>query len=117
MNEYPEGFVEWLANGERGLSSDCIATVLSGLDCMSRDFGLVQYPRDPSDFIRCEKLLARVPSFAARLDEMKYLSKEWRSLVEHWSEISEAIKLDLSINPNKCPTAYNLMQKILVGAK
>ena len=109
---YPTGFIEWLANGERGLSSNTIATVLSGLDCMPK--GKKQsHPYDPSDFIRCDKLLGQVAQFYVRINEMKSVSPQWKVLIENWNRIREAIKNDRGIYRGKYPTAFNLMQTLL----
>jgi hypothetical protein len=110
MNEYPEGFVEWLANGERGLSSNTMATILSEMRCMTGTWMPNQHPHDPSDFIRCEKLLQRVPEFALRFNLMKSVSPQWKVLVENWEAIRLAINID-------CQTGYNLIQRLLAEAK
>jgi len=110
-----EGFVDWILKGERGVSSNTIATVLTGSNCMSG--AKMCHPYDPADFIRCARLLAQVPVFAVRINEMKEVSPQWRALVENWDAIVAAINSDMDTFGNRYPSAYDLMQKILAEAK
>lgn len=118
LSNVNQGLVQWLANGKRGISSNTIATRLSGIDCLGTYANGVprneSYPRDPSDFIKCQKLLKAVPGFRNRLDEMKSVSKEWAILVNHWSEIEGLIESDFrETNGKRCPTAYSRMKELL----
>jgi hypothetical protein len=96
-----ESFIQWLANGERGLSSNAIATKLSGIDCMlyePRGWETLLYPSDHDDFKRCMKLLDQVPEFRERLYEMKDVSEVWSRLVDNWDEFE---KLYCQLPPTK----------------
>ncbi|WP_319780031.1 hypothetical protein [Maridesulfovibrio sp.] len=107
---------QWLDNGRRGVSSNAIATRLSGIGCGAESpFG--NYPHDPSDFLRCEKLLDAVPSFRDRLDEMREESPEWAALVDAWEEIRFLIDLDRTETPERAPRAYKRMHEICEGAR
>lgn len=83
---------EWLANGERGVSSNTMLTVLTGFDALegSRE----SHPYDLSDFRRCRLLLDRCPELAANLQKMKDVSPEWAELVKSWPELCELMDLE-----------------------
>lgn len=81
----PPGANEWLAQGERGVSSLAIFTVMTGLNVAS-GWGLWP-PADPSDLRRCELLLRAVPEFRGRLPEMASVSPVWKRLVGTWDEL------------------------------
>jgi hypothetical protein len=108
---YDKKFVEWLASGERGISSNTIASVLSGLDCM-QGWGY-SHPRDPADFKRCLFLLYAVPGFSENLSKMGDVSPEWAALVEHWQEFEKLLHSELAEDTGRAPKTYARMQEIL----
>jgi hypothetical protein len=112
----PDGLAKWLASGELGISSNTIATRLSGIDCMPKGWDR-DHPHDPADFIRCQKLLDAVPEFRQRLCEMSGESPEWAGLVARWDEIQGLIDVDLAMNLGHAPMAFSLMRDILEGTR
>lgn len=74
---------EWLANGERGISSETIVQHLTGR--VQRHWR--SEPHDLGDFRRCERLLRQVPLLRLALPGMADLSPAWAALVERWDEI------------------------------
>lgn len=105
-------FVNWLANGERGLSSNTIATKLSGIDCRWDGYGKTFYshPSDPADFKRCMKLLNQVPEFRTKLHEMKEVSDVWSKLVDNWDEFERLYYEECETG--SCPKLYDRMKEI-----
>lgn len=81
-----ELFAGWLANGERGLSSEAIVAKLTGVRVGRRQWQ-IDHPHDMGDFGRCEKLLRRVDIARLLLPEMATVSREWALLVENWDEL------------------------------
>jgi hypothetical protein len=79
-------FTEWLASGERGISSEAIVSHLTGAR-VGRNYGFGDHPYDPGDFRRCEKLLRQVPFARVALPQMATRSPEWAALVDHWEEL------------------------------
>ena len=75
-----KAMAEW-ALGSTGASSKCIARHMMGL----RTDGA--YPRDGSDFGRCEELLDTVPELRLRMPEMAEVNRYWAELVPRWEEI------------------------------
>jgi hypothetical protein len=79
------GLVEWLARGDRGLSSEAIVEqlVLGG--------GNSDHPYDPGVFRRCEMLLRSVPTLRPLMPRMAAVSPEWAQLVKRWPDIVYAL--------------------------
>lgn len=78
----PKAAQEWLIHGERGISSEAIFSRLTGLELGGGWF--TDHPSDPSDLMRCRRLLESVPEFAARFGEMAGRSLVWKRLVKKW---------------------------------
>lgn len=113
--------IRWLANGDRGRSSNTLFTILSGIDCMK---GYDQcHPLDAWDFIRCEKLLIAVPEFRSGLFSIMYdVDMEWSRLVSNWDRIKNTIELEMPgvfEHPRNgvFKTAHGLIGDIIHGRK
>lgn len=77
--------VKWLASGRRGVSSNTMFSVMTGVAAMN-DWGY-SHPHDPDDLSRCRRLLEQVPEFQSQLWKLKPVSKQWSALVDHWDEL------------------------------
>ena len=112
------GLFDWLAGGERGVSSDSIVQHLTGIPA-ARGWG-IDIPHDPSDFDRCLQLLEAVPALRLMLPEMATASPMWAALIERWAEI-EACHLDevgLRWTKGKsAPKTYEIMRSVIDGAR
>lgn len=119
-------FTSWLAQGERGLSSEAIVSHLTRQRVGRREFSTfaADYPHDPDDFRRCELLLRQVP--LARLmfaSAMPSRSPEWAALVASWDEIAALLEAEVpgvyDAIPwgSKAPKSYALMRQLLDGAR
>jgi len=93
INDYP-GLREWRLNGEHGISSEAIADRLQYGET-SMVWRGSNYPRDPSDFRRCELLLRRAPSMRAGLPLMADQGPEWAALVKNWEAIAQMIESEV----------------------
>lgn len=82
------GLAAWLDEGERGLSSEVIVQVITGIP-MTRDTRDV--PRDASDFRRCSVLLQRVPSLRPHLHKLASVSSRWAALIAAWPDLERAL--------------------------
>ena len=107
----PENLNNWLANGNRGISSEAITSHLTGINFRG-PWGL-GHPYDPSDFGRCMELLEAVPEFRPRLKEMAEVSPVWAELVENWDELEKLYKEEFPTG--KAPKLYDRMQEIING--
>lgn len=119
MDATQAAVIDWLATGEIGISSKCMAMWLGFGQRLGREvFG--NHPHDPDDMDRCLKLLHRVPKLRGRLPKMAELNKTWAALVDRWDEI-EAMQLDeIGLNWTKArsaPKTYALMKAVIDGAK
>lgn len=107
--------INWLAIGERGLSSEQMFETFTGMPCLT---GLWRYrthhPYDPSDLRRCMKLLETVPEFQGRMEEMRKVSPTWSRFVDRWDELIALLKQEMSDkrNKGKAPQTYELMKEI-----
>ena len=118
MNTTEKQVIDWLANGEIGVSSKCMAMWLAFGKRTQAAFGA--HPHDPSDMDRCLKLLWRAPGLRKRLPKMAELDKTWAALVARWDEI-EAMQMDeIGLNWTKAksaPKTYALMREVIDGAR
>lgn len=112
-----ENAIMWLANGERGISSETIFETITGVKTVRT---MKSHPHDPADFMRCLKLLDACPEFKPLLCKMKGVSPVWRALVDRWDEIQNVFETEV---PNwkesgwwSAPKTYNLMREIIEGA-
>jgi hypothetical protein len=114
--EMPSTAAQWLATGERGISSEAILSTLTGLP-MKSAHGFGNHPHDPDDFKRCEMLLRAVPEFRERLGEMAAVSPVWAGLVARWDEIAALAELEIpglfEGRQGSAPLTYMLMRKII----
>lgn len=107
-----QAFAMWLATGERGISSETIASHLTGVPIAKyRD-----HPYDPSDFRRCERLLRAVPLARATFSSMAEVSPTWARFVERWDELvalaEEEVPGVFEGADGAAPRTYALMKQI-----
>lgn len=119
------GLVEWLASGERGVSSNQIVESLTGIqtDVEGWVFGGT-HPSDPDDLMRCRKLLAAVPSLKAELPRMATVSREWAALVAEWDELCAMMDAEApewehgkGIAPKTFSRMYDLIKQAQQGGE
>lgn len=96
--EISENLVRWLANGDRGVSSNTIVTHMTGINCLGVLDGAP--PQDPSDFIRCRKLIDSVPEIKDEFHRMSSCSPAWGRLVDQWNELCDMLD-------SECPNRKN----------
>ena len=110
--------IDWLANGEVGMSSKCMAMWLA-FGKRTRD-AWGGYPHDPDDMDRCLKLLHHAPALRERLPKMAEINKTWAALVARWDEI-EAMQMDEIglgwVKAKSAPKTYALMREVIDGKK
>ena len=117
MTETQKQVIAWLAVGEAGASSRCMAMWLAfGQRTGS---GFEEYPHDPGDMDRCLKLLQHAPGLRETLPKMAQVGKVWASLVARWTEIESTQLDEIGIDWKKArsaPKTYALMREIIDGA-
>lgn len=77
--------IAWLSNGDTGISSETIWSVLTG-----HPVNRTGWPSDPSDFGRCYRLLQVMPSWRARLGEVsaRFPKTPWVALIARWDDVA-----------------------------
>ena len=78
-----ENINRWLAEGERGSSSETIVGHLTGIHIAKHPC----HPCDPSDFYRCYKLVEACPEIKAELQYVKNISPAWQKIIENWDTL------------------------------
>ena len=106
-------FIQWLANGRRGVSSNTIAQHLTGINCLRGWSGSI--PWDPDDLDRCLQLLEDVPALRPLMPQMATYSPEWAALVARWDEVEASHLEEVGLGWTKAksaPKTYELMARI-----
>jgi len=115
MTQISENALRWLAFGERGVSSNTMFTVITGINAMS-GWNYYSHPLDPDDFRRCENLLRAVPEFREKLTLVSSISDIWRKLVENWGKIISLMEQEspgiFKGGYGQCKKAYEFMQSL-----
>lgn len=104
----------WLANGRRGISSNTMFTVLTGVDAMQDSNQ--SHPHDPDDLDRCLALLHEVPELRAKLTLMAKASPAWAALIANWEQIERSHLDEVGLGWTKAhsaPKTYDLMDRVL----
>lgn len=107
----PDGAVEWLRSGERGVSSEAILGHLTGIPICSNRHPAP--PSDPGDLARCMKLIDQVPSLRAELHRMAELGTQWDTIVKHWDEITALLREECPEYRGPAPRTWQRMCEVL----
>lgn len=105
--------LDWLTNGETGLSSKTMASCVAEIECAYNEA-----PLDPDDFKRCLKLVNRIPEIKTHFDAIAKLSPRWNLIIHHWEEIEACFMAEADgwlTNESLCKPAFKtsaLMQRI-----
>ena len=102
--------IAWIANGDTGISSQTIWSVMTGRSVRSTGF-----PHDPSDFGRCYRLLKIMPSWRARLPEVSTRFPQWKEFIRAWNELTMLYEEELPTG--RCPKLYDRMQQCRVDLR
>ena len=120
MNKRPKPTAEgdpmaWLRNGDTGISSETIWSVMMGRAPGPRFEPY--HPLDPSDFGRCYRLLQVMPSWRARLSEGAAAYPSWAGLIEHWDQLTELYERALKTPKVPATEMYDLMKRLTGRAR
>lgn len=115
----PDGAVEWLGAGERGVSSETIFSRLTGFNVLR---GRGDHPHDPADFRRCELLLDAVPDLRTKLPRMAELGPVWAAFVARWGDIVASLDAECpgwraATHGQVARNTYALMRNIIATAR
>lgn len=107
--------IEWLANGDTGLSSETMAFMALGV---VKKWSA--HPHDPSDFNRCLMLLEAEPMVRDSFPKLRELSPQWAVIIDHWDELRELFIDEAGLNWSKKQSAtktYDRMCELRDGVK
>lgn len=98
--------VEWSLGDDVGLSSaDIVRTALKLDSINDRE---PHYPKDPSDFGRCYRLLNKFPEFMPALEELAEKSHVWKHMFHNWGRMTDIYLRDVETGASA--QLYSLMQ-------
>jgi hypothetical protein len=100
----------WLADGERGLSSEAMCKHIFGIpESAGKD-----HPHDPDDLRRCLLFLDATDAHD-KVSLMQDVSEEWGRLVARWDDLVAVFKEEAA-KGSRAPRTYALMKEILKGS-
>ncbi|MDR1459223.1 MAG: hypothetical protein LBI60_03310 [Bacteroidales bacterium] len=85
-----EKVIEWLFNGETGISSKTIAASILRVDYERNDI-----PHDKDDFSRCYKLIKFANITMSELNILSIHYPKWKPIVENWEHLIFRYENDL----------------------
>jgi len=105
--------LEWLFNGDTGISSKSLAAEFLGVDNKRKGRFYCYPPSDPSDLGRCLRLIEVAPAVRACVDTLAEKSDSWAKIAPVWDKITESMKKEVGINwekGNSAPLTYEMMK-------
>lgn len=112
----PTGAAEWLAAGERGVSSNTMFEALTGVSAFHAADNHRSHPHDPADLRRCVLLLEAVPELRQRLTNLRHVSAEWSMLVDIWGVLTDTLAEEMAAGKS-APRTYALMKEAINKAR
>lgn len=114
--------IEWLACGERGLSSEAIFTHTTGMEARDVYYrNRFEHPLDPDDLRRCVRLLEAVPECRDHFNRMAECSQSWAELVKVWGKLVESLDAEApgwrDGERGNAPKTYDMMQVATAKAR
>ena len=91
--------LQWQATGDVGVSSATMASIALGLDkpFYGSHFGA---PHDPSDMLRCMKLLEAIPEIRDHFPAIAKRVPTFKGIIEQWDDLVELTKRVHQIFPD-----------------
>lgn len=102
--------IEWLLDGETGMSSkNIVRVIITGKTDGS-------HPHDPADLRRCIELINRHQGLRmAFFADMPKVSSVWKELVEIWPLLESTLRYEMKNNKDgKAPKTYDLMKEAIL---
>lgn len=112
-----ENAINWLATGERGMSSETLFYYLTGHYAPDDDGD--HYPHDPDDLRRCMLLLDACPELKPNLHLITQAGPVWSSLFAHWDSLTRTFEdecPDWRGEEWSAPRTYTFMKEIITSA-
>ncbi len=109
--------LEWLANGQTGMSSEAMAFTAVGVE---RESYPTWPPSDPADFNRCMLMLERLPFVRDHFGAIASLSPEWRGVIKNWDDIERSFLAEVGRNWSRGKRAqrtYSVIKSALANTE
>ncbi|XPL50848.1 hypothetical protein ACMFY2_13895 [Enterobacter cloacae subsp. cloacae] len=103
--------LQWQATGDVGVSSATMASIALGLD---KPFYGSHFsaPHDPSDMLRCMKLLEAIPEIRDHFPAIAKRVPTFKGIIEQWDDLVEVMKRECVGERWRAPDAYKLIKKL-----
>lgn len=111
ISTIPAEVVKWLADGERGLSSEAMCKRLYGLPENAGS----DHPHDPADLRRCVTFLRETNSFPL-ISRMEDVSPYWAVLVRNWDRLMQIYHADCAEETGYARKTYEFMKDLFAKA-
>lgn len=105
-----ERYYEWALGPDSGISSKTIVQAITGAYVL--DPHRASVPRDPADFGRCSRLLAKFPELRTKLSLVSDEHPEWTALVAHWDELEGLFAVAERRGTGMAPELYARMREL-----
>jgi len=111
MSDLAMKVLQWQATGNVGVSSATMASIALGLDkpFYGGHFGA---PHDPSDMLRCMKLLEAIPEIRDHFPAIAKRVPTFKGIIEQWDALVEVMNRECVGERWRAPDAYKLIQKL-----
>jgi hypothetical protein len=90
--------LEWVLNGETGVSSEAIACAMLGIP---RDVTSHHAPSDADDFDCCHELLELIPEWRPILSKVARVYPDWKPFIDRWPEMTKLLERGTALHLNK----------------
>lgn len=100
----------WLSFRNYGVSSMVMLCKSQG-----ENYGDASHPSDPADFNRCLELVKHCPFVREAFEDIKKISREWKTTIDNWHKIEISFIQEAGSNWHKsrsAPKTYELMKKL-----
>lgn len=111
MSDLAMKVLQWQTTGNVGVSSATMASIALGLDkpFYGRNFDA---PHDPSDMLRCMKLLEAIPEIRDHFPAIAKRVPTFKGIIKQWDELVEVMNRECVGDRWRAPDAYNLIKKL-----
>lgn len=111
MSDLAMKVLQWQTKGDVGISSATMASIALGLDepFYGSYFGA---PHDPSDMLRCMKLLESIPEIRDHFPAIAKRVPTFKRILEQWDELVEVMNRECVGDNWRAPDAYKMIKEL-----
>lgn len=111
MSDLAMKVLQWQSTGDVGVSSATMASIALGLD---KPFYGSHFdaPHDPSDMLRCMKLLEAIPEIRDHFPTIAKRVPTFKGIIEQWDELAEVMSRECVGDKWRAPDAYKMIKEL-----